>query len=338
MQNISNRYSRQELFDPIGRAGQERLADKEVFIVGMGALGSVLANHLVRAGVGSVSFADRDYVEFSNLHRQMLFDEEDAREMVPKAAAAERRLKKMNAEVNIKGYITDVTHENVLSLLHSSHIVLDGTDNLDTRFLLNDAAYKLGIPYIYGGAVSSRGMQATFIPGITPCLRCMISPSSGTGETCDTTGVLSPAVDIAASYQTVEALKILTGNEKEVRKTLLTFDIWRNHRFEMKMKQKDDCVTCTKKDYPSLTGGGGPGISTLCGRDTVQIEGREPFDLSYWAKRLEHLGEVKKTPFLVRVQLEGKITLVLFPDGRTLVQGTEEEQEAKVIYAKYIGS
>ncbi|WP_026689261.1 ThiF family adenylyltransferase [Alteribacter aurantiacus] len=332
---MTNRYSRQVLFQPIGEAGQVELSKKRVFIVGMGALGTVLATHLVRSGIGYVGFADRDYVERSNLQRQTLFDEDDVNHALPKAVAAEKKLKRINSEVQVKGHIANITKDNILTYVKGSDVILDGTDNFETRFLLNDAAFKLGIPYVYGGAVSSRGMQATFIPGMTPCLRCMVDPGSGKGQTCDRIGVLSPAVDIAASYQVMETIKLLTGHKKDVRRTLLSFDVWRNDRLEIKMKQAHDCKTCVHHDYPSLMDSETQ-VTVLCGRDTVQIIGEERIDLSKWAKKLRTLGDIELTPFLLRIKLADNKVIVLFPDGRVLIQGTQDPEEAKVLYAKYI--
>ncbi|WP_096434662.1 ThiF family adenylyltransferase [Alteribacter populi] len=339
MRDDWNRYSRQVLFEPVGEKGQELLSEKKVFIVGMGALGTVLANHFVRAGVGHVAFADRDYVEKSNLQRQMLFDEADVESMLPKAAAAETKLKRFNSSIVITGHVTDVTAENAEELVMGADVVVDGTDNFETRFLINDVCFKHGIPFVYGGAVSSRGMQATFLPEKdSPCLRCVVSPGASTGQTCDTVGVLSPVVDLVASYQAMEAIKILTGNIDEIRETLASFDLWKNEQFNMKLRKKSECPTCGEKVFPSLSAQASKErISTLCGRDTVQIQSDQSFDLHNWAKRLEPVGEVKKTPFLVRVTIEDGERLVLFPDGRTLIQGTEDVTRAKSLFAKYIG-
>ncbi|OIJ16746.1 thiamine biosynthesis protein ThiF [Anaerobacillus alkalilacustris] len=332
------RYSRQILFQPIGEEGQKILASKKVLIVGMGALGTVLANHLVRAGVGHVRFADRDYVEKSNLQRQMLFDEDDVLEALPKAVAAEKRLKKINSEVIVEGIVTDVTLKNIDDLMDSVDLVLDGTDNFQTRFLINDACYKVGVPFVYGGAVSSRGMSAIFIPGVTPCLRCFIGSGNSTGQTCDTIGVISPVVDIVASFQTIEALKYLTGNHDVQRKSLITFDVWKHHIYEMNFsKKKDTCPTCSLKEYPALQEANEQAVTSLCGRETVQINMGHRLDLDEWATKLSKVAEITKTPFLLRAQLTEGERLVLFPDGRTLVQGTEDIIRAKNLYARYIG-
>ncbi|WP_017728324.1 ThiF family adenylyltransferase [Halalkalibacterium ligniniphilum] len=333
------RYSRQMLFAPIGVEGQKRLQESRVLIVGVGALGTVLANHLVRAGVGFVRFVDRDYVEASNLQRQMLFDENDVKESVPKAIAAERKLGAINSSVRVEGVIADATRENIEELMDGVDLVLDGTDNFETRFLLNDACYQKGIPFVYGGAVSSRGMSAMFVPGKTPCLRCFINGGQASGQTCDTVGVVSPIVDIVASYQVMEALKYLVGAEDAFRNSLLTIDVWRHHQYEMKFKKpKEQCPTCQQKVYPALKEEAGDRVTSLCGRETVQIQSGYPFDLQDWAARLRKVAkDVKETPFLLRVHLQEGERLVLFKDGRVLVQGTEDIARAKSLYSKYIG-
>jgi molybdopterin-synthase adenylyltransferase len=337
MTNEYERYSRQMLFQPIGEEGQKKLAEKKVLIVGMGALGTAISNHLVRAGVGHVRFADRDYVEKSNLQRQMLFDEDDVQASLPKAVAAEQKLKRMNSAIKIEGIVTDVTLENIDELLEGMDLVIDGTDNFSTRFLMNDACFKKGIPFVYGGAVSSRGMSALFIPEETPCLRCFITDNGSTTQTCDTIGVISPIVDIVASYQVVEVLKYFVDDSHQ-RKSLLTIDVWQNRTYEMKFNQpKKDCPTCQQKKYPALNYQAEDAVTSLCGRETVQIKVRNQLSLDEWEERLSKVAEVKRTPFLLRVELSEGERLVLFPDGRTLVQGTEDIVRAKSLYARYIG-
>lgn len=336
-QDQYERYSRQMLFAPIGKEGQETLAKKAVLIVGVGALGTVLANHLVRAGVGLVRLADRDYVEKSNLQRQMLFDEEDVKNSTPKAIAAKEKLEAINSDIQIEAFVTDVTKDTLPALIDGVDVVLDGTDNFQTRFLLNDMAFKRGIPFAYGGAVSSRGMSALFIPRHTPCLRCFISQGANDGQTCDTIGVISPVVDIVASYQVVETLKYLVGEIGALRNTLKSFDLWGNHQFDLKMeKKKEQCPTCQNKKYPALANDDDH-ITTLCGRETVQIHTGQKLDLNTWSNRLEKVAKVKQTPFLVRAELTNDERLVLFPDGRILVQGTEDISRAKSIFSQYIG-
>ncbi|UCZ54552.1 ThiF family adenylyltransferase [Bacillus shivajii] len=332
------RYSRQMLFKPVGEQGQRKLDESKVFIVGMGALGTVIANHLVRSGVGHVVFCDRDFVEESNLQRQMLFNEQDVQQFLPKAVAAEQALKKLNSSVNIKGHVTDVNANNVESFIDGVDVIMDGTDNFETRYLLNDVAYKHGIPFVYGGAVSSRGMNAVFLPGKTPCLRCMFPTYGGAGQTCDTIGVLSPIVDIIASMQVMEVLKILTGNSEKLRNNLASIDLWENHSFEMKLEEiNEECPTCQLKQYPALSQGENERVTTLCGRDTVQFMTANKLNLVSWERKLEKVASVKKSPYLLRAVLEEGETFVLFPEGRVLVQGTENISRAKTLYAKYIG-
>lgn len=332
------RYSRQMLFAPIGASGQNKLADAAVLIVGMGALGTVLANHMVRAGVGRVRFVDRDYVESSNLQRQMLYDEEDVRQSLPKAVAAERKLARINSSVQLEPVVSDVTAANAEQLIEGVDLVLDGTDNFHTRFIMNDACFKHGIPFVYGGAVGSRGMSAIFVPGATPCLRCLIQPGEGTAETCDRVGVLSPVVDISASYQAVEALKLLVGATDARRNSLLTFDVWNNYHYEMKFgAPQPDCPTCGTHQYPSLQSSESEEVASLCGRETVQFRLASSFDLTEWEQKLSVLTTVERNPFLLKAFLPEGERIVLFPDGRALVQGTDDSVRAKTLYARYIG-
>ncbi|PYZ94302.1 thiamine biosynthesis protein ThiF [Salipaludibacillus keqinensis] len=339
MEELWGRYSRQMLFHPIGKEGQEHLLNGKVLIVGMGALGTVVANHLARAGVGNLVFCDRDYVEMSNLQRQTLFDEDDVARFLPKAVAAEQKLRKLNSSINIEGHVTDITSENVEEFMNGVDVIIDGTDNFQTRYLLNDVAYKYEVPFIYGGAVSSRGMEAVFIPGKTSCLRCLFPTHDSTGQTCDTIGVLSPVVDIVASLEALACLKLLSGNEDEISPELSTFDVWNNHHFSMKLgKAHEACPTCQLKEFPSLTQSTQNDVTTLCGRDTVQIVGPNEFDLVVWESKLNPIVRaVKRTPFLLRVYLHEGEKIVMFPDGRTLIQGTEDVSRAKSLFSKYIG-
>lgn len=336
---MKERYSRQMLFSPIGEEGQRRLLESSVCIVGMGALGTVLANHMVRSGVGRVRMVDRDYVEPSNLQRQMLFDEEDAEQALPKVVAAQHKLQRINSETKLEAVFTDVTTANVLDLLQDVDLVLDGTDNFQTRFLLNDACYREGIPFVYGGAVSSRGMSAVFVPGVTPCLRCFIQSADSGGQTCDTIGVIAPIVDIIASYQAVEGLKLLVGAAEARRDSLVTLDVWRNQYHAMKLgKPRPNCPCCGLKQYPALLEEEKTTLS-LCGRDSIQISGYEPFDLAVWHQRLRPVAvSIKENEYLLRVELPEGERLVLFADGRLLVQGTDDPVRAKSIVARYIGS
>lgn len=333
------RYSRQILFNPIGNDGQEKLNQTRALVVGAGALGTVIANHLARAGVGYIRIVDRDYVEKSNLQRQMLYTEDDVNAALPKAVAAEQKLKQINSDIEVEGIVADLNNSNIHQLFEDVDIVLDGTDNFSTRFLINDACFQKGIPFAYGGAVSSRGMTALFIPDATPCLNCMINQGAGRGQTCDTVGVISPVVDMVASLQVTEAIKYLVGDREHLLGAMRTFDIWNNHSFDIKFGDpKTDCPTCQKKEYPFLKQHAEDHVSVMCGRDTVQIQHDTRLDLDEWKERLERVAEIKKTPFLLKAILKDGITLVLFPDGRILVQGTEEINTAKSIYDRYIGS
>ncbi|RUS45181.1 ThiF family adenylyltransferase [Cohnella sp. AR92] len=336
---MDERYSRQILFSPIGESGQRKLANSAVCIVGMGALGTVLANHMVRAGVGLVRLVDRDFVERSNLQRQMLYDEADAEQGTPKAIAAREKLSRANSSVRIDPIVADVTAINVEELLDGIDLVLDGTDNFQTRYLLNDACFKRGIPFAYGGAVSSRGMSAILVPGATPCLRCLMPGSAGGGETCDTIGVIAPIVDIVASYQAVEALKFLVGDEAARRHSLVSLDIWHNQIFEMKLgSPSETCPCCGEGRYPALEEPQLEEMLSLCGRESVQIAGKRPFDLEEWKRRLEPAAvSVKLNPYLLRAELPEGERLVIFPEGRVLVQGTSDYVRAKSLYARYIG-
>ncbi|HEX6922339.1 MAG TPA: ThiF family adenylyltransferase, partial [Bacillales bacterium] len=264
------------------------------------------------------------------------FDEADVEQTLPKAVAAERKLRKINSDVHVEGHTVDVTKGNIEQLLDGVDLVVDGTDNFSTRFLLNDTCFKHGIPFVYGGAVASRGMTAMFVPDETPCLRCMISEGGGNGQTCDTVGVLSPVVDIAASFQAIEALKYLVGTNSR-RDTLLTFDVWANRFYEMGFaKPTSDCLTCQNHEYPALAADSDE-ITSLCGRETIQIHISKGFGLDEWEKTLAPAAKVTKTPFLLRADLPEGERLVLFPDGRTLVQGTEDLTRAKSLYSRYIG-
>jgi len=338
------RYSRQMLFAPIGPAGQRKLSEARVAIVGAGALGTVLANHMVRAGVGFVRIVDRDFVEESNLQRQMLYDEDDARGHMPKAIAAAEKLRRVNSGVAIEPVVGDLHAYNAEALLGDVDVILDGTDNFQVRFLINDVAVKRRIPWIYGGAVSSRGMFATIRPFETPCYRCLFPhPPSGRGETCDTVGVIGPIIHIVASYQATEALKLLVGAEPDrLNPYLEQFELWSNRHVQMDIRQgrHPECPACGRGTFEFLEpeDDGEDAYSTLCGRDSVQImpRGGRTVDFDEEEAVLGKLGAVERTPFLLRFHIDG-FTMVLFPDGRVLVQGTSDIAVAKTLYAKYIG-
>ncbi|MFA1820418.1 ThiF family adenylyltransferase [Virgibacillus oceani] len=333
------RYSRQMLFQPIGESGQNRIENSTALVVGAGALGTVICNHLVRAGIGKLRIIDRDYVEISNLQRQMLFDEEDVEKALPKAVAVREKLQKINSNVTIEAITGNASADNIHELTEDVNVVLDGTDNFATRYLLNDICYKRNIPYSYGGVVSSRGMTAFFVPNETPCMRCIMKEGSDSGQTCDTVGVISPAVDMVSSMQVTETLKYLTGNKARLRQTLYTFDLWYNYQYEIRLSNRNpNCPTCQEDLYPSLEKHAENLETVLCGRNTVQIHEKKEMDLSKWEDKLSRIAETKRTPFLLKAEFNNHIQFILFPDGRVLVQGTEDIISARTWYDRYIGS
>ena len=333
------RYSRQILFGPMGVEGQEKLSHAKVVIIGCGALGTVQANALVRAGIGALRLVDRDYVEMSNLQRQTLFDETDAAEALPKAIAAERKLKRINSDVPLEGIVTDVDSRNIEELVQGFHLILDATDNFEARYLINDVALKLGIPWIYGAVVGSYAATMTILPGRTACLACVFPTSpQGLHETCDTVGVIAPAVEWAAAVQVTEAFKILLGREEELHGSLLTYDVWKNHGQRIKLEIDPRCRACGVREFRYLENGEAI-HTTLCGRNAVQIyqRGSRALDLAALKSRLEKLGTVRANEFLLRCVLD-PYELTVFPDGRAIIKGTQDLAVARGIYAKYIGS
>jgi molybdopterin-synthase adenylyltransferase len=344
MEKELQRYSRQILFQPIGEEGQSKLLKSSAVVVGVGALGTVIANHLVRSGVGHVRLIDRDLVELSNLQRQSLFSEEDAIMQLPKAIAAENMLKRVNSSIKIEAVIADLNLDNAEDLLGGFDVIVDGTDNFMTRYLINDVAVKHGIPWVYGGAVSSRGMFAVINPGKTPCYRCLFPEVPlGLGETCDTIGVLSPITDIIGSFQAVEALKLLVG--AETNPNLEQYDIWSNSSLQMDITngRNPECPACKQGHYEFLDRSSRQQVlfSTLCGRDTVQINPRNnghKINMKETAERLKQSGKVNANPFLLRFFPDDQISMVLFNDGRVLVHGTNDIVRAKSYYSKYMGT
>ncbi|MNJ35834.1 Sulfur carrier protein ThiS adenylyltransferase [compost metagenome] len=339
----SDRYSRQERFAMIGVEGQRKLAEGAVLIVGAGALGTGIAETLVRAGVGRIVIADRDYVEWSNLQRQQLFAEEDAELRLPKAIAARKRLQAINSEVVIEAHVMDVTYAEIHSLLPGIQLILDATDNFDTRMLINDVSQQQGIPWIYGACVGSYGITYTVLPGHTACLNCLLGSIPLGGDTCDTAGIIPPAVQTVVAHQTTEALKLLTGQRESLRGTLLTFDLWRNEQASLNMNaaKRADCPSCGSQPvYPYLSFSGSRKTEVLCGRDTVQIRPAHPreWNLEETAAALKqlHEGIAEYNKFLLSFTV-GEHRLVLFKDGRALVHGTKDIVEAKVLYDRYFG-
>jgi molybdopterin/thiamine biosynthesis adenylyltransferase len=333
------RYSRQILFKGIGAEGQARLAKARVVIVGCGATGSALASLLARAGVGRLRIIDRDYVEPSNLQRQVLFDEQDAAESLPKAIAAARKIKSFNSEIELDAHVADATPENVEELLNGAQIVLDGTDNFETRYLINDYAVSKGVPWIYTAAVGGYGVVMNVLPGESACLACVF-PDSPTGivETCDTSGILNSAVNLVASISATEALKFLVGAKDKMRRTLLSFDVWTNDRSEISVaKAREGCRACDKRDFVHLAGEGRPHI-TMCGRNSVQIHERHrPIDFVELTGKLTPHGTVKHTEFVLKFWRD-PYEMTLFPDGRAIIKGTTDAAVARSLYARFVGS
>lgn len=336
----TDRYSRQVLFAGIGAAGQQRLAQARVAVIGLGATGSATAGLLARAGVGHLTLIDRDYVEFSNLQRQVLFDEDDARNALPKAEAAARHIARINAAIATTPHITDLVPANIESLLAGADLLLDCTDNYETRYLLNDFAIRNSIPWIYAAAVGSYAATMNILPKQpTACLACIFpTPPTGLVETCETSGILSTTVNLAASLQVTEALKFLTGQPHLMRRTLLSWDLWTGERSEINTSTpRPDCDVCARHNFGYLAGTGRPHI-TLCGRNSVQIhEHHRPIDLEALKARLTPLGTVRSNGLLLRFE-KSPHTLTVFPDGRALVQGTTDVGLARSLYARYIGS
>ena len=336
----AEKYSRQILFSPIGRAGQEKLCRARVTIIGCGALGTAQANALVRAGAGHLRLIDRDYVEESNLQRQLLFDEDDAARALPKAIAAERHLRRLNREVEIEGVVADVDSRSIEERVRGFDLILDGTDNFETRYLINDVAVKLGVPWIYGAVVGSYGATLTVLPGRTACLACMFPERpSGLQETCDTVGVISPAVSWTAAVQVTEALKILTGQGSALHGKLLACDLWKNYFQEIQPQIDPECRACQQRRFTFLEGEAVARAAVLCGRNAIQIRQATPgaVSLEILKGRLQRLGPVHANDFLVRCQFDS-YELIIFSDGRAIIKGTDDPVIARKIYAQHIGS
>lgn len=358
------RYHRQTLLPGFGASGQRKLLDSTVLLLGCGALGSVAADMLARAGVGHLIIVDRDFVELSNLQRQVLFDEQDVVDSIPKAEAAKRKLAKINSQVRVTAIVDDINHTNIERYAKTADIFLDGLDNFETRYLANDLAVKKGVPYVYGAAVGTTGMAFTVMPHTagsaawekaesgnlaTPCLRCLFEepPPPGTSPTCDTVGVLSSAVAIVANYQVAETLKILTGNFDCVSRTLLNLDLWANEIMQLKVtsaREKGNCPCCKQRRFEYLDGKVGSSAASLCGRNAVQLRQRQhakDFDLDAIAARLRGHGQVSVNEFMLRVQIrdgDKDYEIMLFTDGRAIVKGTDEPQVARGVFAKYVGA
>ena len=329
------------LFAGIGPEGQQRLLASRAAIVGCGAIGAAAANLLVRAGVGYIRIIDRDFVEPSNLQRQTLFDESDALHALPKAVAAERKLRSINSTVAVEGLVADLTPRNAETLLGGVDLLLDGTDNFETRFLINDFAVKSALPWIYAAGVASYGLTMTILPGATPCLACLLesgSPVQGLEETCDTIGVLGPLVNLIASLEAAEALKLLCGRPDALHGRLLSCDVWTGRMQSIRVARLPDCRACVRREFTYLEGEAQPHI-TMCGRDSVQIHERSrALDLGALAIRLKPLVEnVCQNDFLLRFRI-APYEMTVFADGRAILKGTRDPAVARSLYSRYIGA
>ncbi len=334
---INDRYSRQTRFAPFGPEGQEKLSAATAVIVGCGALGTVQASLLARAGAGTIRLIDRDYVEESNLQRQVLYTEADARDALPKAEAARRHLIEANSGIRVEAHVSDLNPEYVDELLDGAEVILDATDNFETRYLINDYAVRENVAWIYGAAVGSYGIMMPVLPGDSACFRCVYpSPPGGAQPTCETAGVLGPLTSLIGSLQAMEALKILSGRREAVRRKISTADVWNGPIRETAMPGRDPaCPCCARREFSWLTGRRAP--ISLCGRNAVQIhELRRPIDLTQLASRLEGLGEIRGNEFALRFRT-AEHELTVFPDGRAIIKGTTDIGVARGIYARYIG-
>lgn len=335
------RYTRQMILPGWGREGQARLAEKSATVVGCGALGSHIANHLTRAGVGRLVLVDRDLVEYHNLPRQVLYSEADAAAGLPKAVAAAQRLRQVNSQVEIESYVVDVNADTVEDLVAGADLVMDGADNFEVRYLLNEACVKHGIPWVYGGVLGTYGLTAAIVPGETPCLYCLLGPMPPPGSvpTCETAGVLGPAVATVAALESVEGLKLLLGRRNELLKSLVVVDVWTGD-FERIQTQRGQtrCPVCDDGRYELLNAERGSLAAVLCGRNSVHIHPwpAQALDLAALAGRLEGLGPVATNEYLIRFEVEG-CQLTLFPDGRAIVKGTADPVQARALYARYVG-
>jgi adenylyltransferase/sulfurtransferase len=337
------RYSRQVRFGPLGAAGQERLARSRVAIVGCGALGSASAVALVRAGVGMLRLIDRDLPEISNLPRQLLFDEQDVRDGLPKAVAAKRQLAKVDGEVAIEAEVADLTAGNAGRLLGGVDCIVDGTDNFEARFLINDFACREGVPWVYGGAIGAEGRVLAVRPGKTACLRCLIPepPAAGALPTCETAGIIGPAAMVVGAVQAAEAIKLLVG-ASATGHAMLVCDLWEGvwRSLDLTPLAEAGCPTCRGHDFPWLEGRAGSGSTAVCGRDAVQVVPAFPgvIDLTALAGRLRGMGEVTANPWLMRIDIEPGLRLSVFADGRAIVSGTRDEAKARAIVSRYVGA
>lgn len=340
------RYSRQVFFAKIGEQGQRRLLDSRVTLVGCGALGTVLANTLVRAGVGHLRICDRDFIERNNLQRQVLFDEDDIAAHLPKAEAAGRKLRRINPDVTVEACVTDVHRDNIEALSADADLILDGTDNFETRFLINDVSVKMTTPWVYGAVIGATGLCMAILPHDTPCLRCVFeqAPPPEMNPTCDTAGVLGPAVSVVASFQAIEAMKILTGQPDAVVRRLMNIDVWSARVTNLDVqaaREKGDCPCCRQGRYDYLDGRFGSSTTTLCGRNAVQVRpgGEMSVDFDVLSEKLRRVsdGDVEGNRFLIRCRI-GEYELTVFADGRAIIKGTSDPDVARTVYAKFVGA
>ncbi len=339
---VNERYSRQALFPEIGQAGQEKLLNSRVLIVGCGALGASHAEMLSRAGVGRLRIVDRDFVEFTNLQRQTLFKESDAADRLPKAIAAKERIAEINSEIEVEPIVADVNNSNVESIIDGCDVVLDGTDNFQVRYLLNDACVKHNKTWIYGAAVSSYGTTMTIIPGETPCLRCIFEemPDAGSSPTCDTAGVIMPIISSISSIQVAEAIKLLVGDIGSFHRSLIQIDVWQNDWRKIKLAGRNpDCKTCGQGEFEFLDAEAVEFSAVLCGRNAVQIAPPRPveIDLAGFAEKLSNIAGIKWNDYLVRFTVNGN-EITLFRDGRAIVKGTDDVSAARSLSSRYIGT
>jgi molybdopterin-synthase adenylyltransferase len=337
----ADRYSRQTLFRPIGKEGQERLRAASVAIIGCGALGSTLANNLCRAGIGRLVIADRDYIEINNLQRQILFDEDDIARRLPKAVAAAEKLQRINSDVRVDALVEDINADGIEALVQGVDLVLDATDNFATRYLLNDACVKHERPWIYSGVIASYGVTLNIIPGETPCLRCIYPemPLPGTTATCDTAGILNGIVGAITGVASTEALKILLNSDK-ISREMFWMDVWENTSERIELPRYADCPTCGQHHYEFLDALVGTDSTSLCGRDAVQVRSGKRGDrinLPELAERLRPVGQVSFNAYLLRLMVDG-YDVTVFPDARAIIKGTDNEMVARSIYARYIGN
>jgi adenylyltransferase/sulfurtransferase len=343
MDQSLERYSRQILFQHIDGNRQKKLINSTVLLIGCGALGTVSSSYLVRAGIGELTIIDRDYIEENNLQRQILFDEDDILENLPKAVAAQKKLQRINSNVKVEGIVTDINYSNIEELTKDVDIIIDGTDNFETRFLVNDYCVKNSIPWVYGACIGSKGVVMNIIPSMTPCLRCVFEtmPQIGSFPTCDTAGVIGPIAGIIASFQVTEAIKILTGNYASVNKSLLEIDDWETNFRQIdisELKDTNNCPTCKLHNYEFLKAEAGIMTTLLCGKNAVQVMSRNigNIDLRHLEQRLGSIADVSCNDFMLKFKIKDHVFTV-FPDGRAIITGTADSSTAKGLYSKYLG-